>query len=182
MVCLQKHKPHDFLHCVLIEVLCSAGARLLLVVGNQGCEGDTWWEWEREPPGLGAEPPAGSRRRARGRWVKGRTVATAGWYAALVNAARSTSLRHEAKWSLVSSIEENAFIAGTCAEFWWGGSVSPCCLRRGKLWKFDYEIVQSEVYLNKYVISIAPFSTPACPDCSRNINLENCSFGHVFAF
>ena len=26
-----------------------------------------------------------------------------------------------------------------------------------------------EVYLNKYVVSVAPFSTPACPDCSQNI-------------
>jgi len=30
-------------------------------------------------------------------------------------------------------------------------------------------MVHSEVYLNKYVVSIAPFSTPACPDCSQNI-------------
>ena len=31
--------------------------------------------------------------------------------------------------------------------------------------------------LNKYVVSIAPFSTPACPDCSQNITeTENCSF------
>ena len=36
------------------------------------------------------------------------------------------------------------------------------------LGKFDYEMVHSEVYLNKYVVSIAPFSTPACPDCSQN--------------
>ena len=52
-----------------------------------------------------------------------------------------------------------------------GGSMSPCRLRRRKFWKFDYwyEIVHSEVYLNKYVVSIAPFSTPACPDCSQNI-------------
>jgi len=35
--------------------------------------------------------------------------------------------------------------------------------------KFDYEMVHSEVYLNKYAVSIAPFSTPACPDCSQNI-------------
>jgi len=35
--------------------------------------------------------------------------------------------------------------------------------------KFDYEMVHSEVYLDKYVVSIAPFSTPACPDCSQNI-------------
>ena len=30
-------------------------------------------------------------------------------------------------------------------------------------------MVHSEVYLNKYVASIAPFSTPACLDCSQNI-------------
>ena len=30
-------------------------------------------------------------------------------------------------------------------------------------------MVHSGVYLNKYVVSIAPFSTPACPDCSQNI-------------
>jgi len=29
--------------------------------------------------------------------------------------------------------------------------------------------VHSEVYLNKYVVSIAPFSTPTCFDCSENI-------------
>jgi len=35
--------------------------------------------------------------------------------------------------------------------------------------KFDYEMVHSEVYLNKYVVGIAPFSTPAGPDCSQYI-------------
>ena len=30
-------------------------------------------------------------------------------------------------------------------------------------------MVHSEVCLNKYVVSIAPFSTPACPDCSQYI-------------
>jgi len=30
-------------------------------------------------------------------------------------------------------------------------------------------MVHSAVYLNKYVVSIAPFSTPVCPDCSQNI-------------
>jgi len=30
-------------------------------------------------------------------------------------------------------------------------------------------MVHSEVYLNKYVVSIVPFSTSACPDCSQNI-------------
>ena len=29
------------------------------------------------------------------------------------------------------------------------GSMPPCCLRRRKFWKFDYEMVHSEVYLNK---------------------------------
>jgi len=38
-----------------------------------------------------------------------------------------------------------------------------------KMLKIDYEMVHTEVYLNKYVVSIAPFSTPACPDCSQNI-------------
>jgi len=40
-------------------------------------------------------------------------------------------------------------------------------------WKFDHSglvhLVHSEIYLNKYVVSIAPFSTPAYPDCSQNI-------------
>ena len=48
---------------------------------------------------------------------------------------------------------------GTSAGFWLGGSMPPCRLRRRKLWKFDYEMVHSGVYLN----------TPACPDCSQNI-------------
>ena len=49
------------------------------------------------------------------------------------------------------------------------GVSAPCRLRRRKLWKSDYEMVHSGVYLNKYVVSIAPFSTPACPDCSQSI-------------
>ena len=49
------------------------------------------------------------------------------------------------------------------------GAMLPCRLRRRKFWKFDYEMVHSEVYLNNYVVSIALFSTPACPDCSQNI-------------
>jgi len=57
--------------------------------------------------------------------------------------------------------------AGTSA-FLVRGSMPPCRLRRN-FWKFDYEVVHSEVYLNKYVVSIAPFSTrPACPGCSQN--------------
>ena len=44
---------------------------------------------------------------------------------------------------------------------------------RLKRTKFDYEMVHSEVYLNKYVVSIAPFSTPACPDCCQNITFKH---------
>jgi len=55
---------------------------------------------------------------------------------------------------------------GTSAGFWLGGSMPPCRLRQRK---YDYEMVHSEVYLNKYVVSIAPFYTPACPDCSQNV-------------
>ena len=58
VVRLQKHNPYNFLHCMPIEALCSVGARLLLLVGHRGCEGR---EREREPPGLGTEPLAGSR-------------------------------------------------------------------------------------------------------------------------
>jgi len=32
-------------------------------------------------------------------------------------------------------------------------------------------MVHSEVYMNQYVASIAPFSTTACPDCSQNIQI-----------
>jgi len=41
-------------------------------------------------------------------------------------------------------------------------------------------MVQSEVYLNKYVVSVAPFSTPACSDCSQNIQktVLFCMFSH----
>ena len=45
----------------------------------------------------------------------------------------------------------------------------PCRLRRRNFWKFDYEMAHSEVYMNKYVVSLAPFSTSACPGCSQNI-------------
>ena len=60
------------------------------------------------------------------------------------------------------------------------GLMSPFRLRRRKFGKFDYEMVHSEVYLNKYVVSIAPFSTRACPDCSQNIqqNALFCMFSH----
>ena len=83
MVHLQKHKAYIFLYCMSIEVLCSAGARLLLLVGHLGCEGGTRRVGARAP-GYGAEPPAGSRSRAPGRghgsrpslW---RTLMVAGW-------------------------------------------------------------------------------------------------------
>jgi len=39
--------------------------------------------------------------------------------------------------------------AGTSAVFWLGGSMPPCRLRRRKFRKFDYDMVHSEVYLNK---------------------------------
>ena len=57
------------------------------------------------------------------------------------------------------------------AGFWLGGSMPPCRLMLRKFRKFDYEMVHSEVglYLNKCVVSIAPFSTPAYPDCSQNM-------------
>ena len=49
----------------------------------------------------------------------------------------------------------------------------PCRLKRRKFRKFDYEMAHSEIHLNKYVVSIAPFSTPACPDCSQNSALDS---------
>jgi len=58
---------------------------------------------------------------------------------------------------------------GTSAGFWLGGSMPPCHLGWRKFRKFDYEMVHSEVYLNKYVVSIAPFSTSACPAFFQNI-------------
>ena len=60
-------------------------------------------------------------------------------------------------------------VTGTSAAAgFWLGRVN-CRLRWRKFWKLDYEMVHSEVYLNKYVVSTAPFSTPACLDCSQNI-------------
>ena len=59
--------------------------------------------------------------------------------------------------------------SGGSTGFWLRGSMPPCRLRRRKFCKFDYETVHFGVYLNKYTVSVAPFSTPACPDCSQNI-------------
>jgi len=49
-----------------------------------------------------------------------------------------------------------------------GGSMLPCRLRR----KFFLRIwLRNGAFwsISEYVVSIAPFSTPACPDCSQNI-------------
>ena len=48
-----------------------------MLLGHQGCEGGTWRERERMPPGLGPESPVGSRGRAPGRWVRGQTFTMA---------------------------------------------------------------------------------------------------------
>jgi len=55
-----------------------------------------------------------------------------------------------------------------------------CRLRQRKFRKFDYEMVHSEVYLNKYVVNIALFSTLACPDCSQNVNILLFIFSSIF--
>ena len=39
--------------------------------------------------------------------------------------------------------------SGTSAGFWLGGSMPPCRVSERKFLKFDYEMVHSEVYLNK---------------------------------
>jgi len=39
MVRVQKHEPYNFLHCTPIEASCSAGTRLLLLVGVVGYQG-----------------------------------------------------------------------------------------------------------------------------------------------
>ena len=45
-------------------------------------------------------------------------------------------------------------------------------------WKFDYEMVHSEVYVNKYVISIAPFSPPPV----RNSPIQKTALFACFRF
>jgi len=49
------------------------------------------------------------------------------------------------------------------------GVNAPLPPKAKKVLKIWLRMVHSEVNLNKYVVSIAPFSTPACPDCSQNI-------------
>ena len=41
-------------------------------------------------------------------------------------------------------------------------------------------MVHSEEYLNKYVVSIASFSTPACPDCSQKLLFFACFAFYFF--
>jgi len=62
------------------------------------------------------------------------------------------------------------------------GSMPPCCLRWRKFWKFAYERVHSGVYLNKYVVSIAPFYTSACLDCSQSIQKTAFFMFSLFVF
>jgi len=59
-----------------------------------------------------------------------------------------------------------------------GGSMLPCRPRRRKCWKFGYEMVHSKVglYLNKYVVSIAPFSYPAFTPTPHSENWSFCMF------
>jgi len=68
-----------------------------------------------------------------------------------------------AERSIVMSVQKRP------QDFGRGGVNAPLPLEAKKIRKFDYGMVHSEVYLNKCVVSIAPFSTPACPDCSQNI-------------
>ena len=93
-----------------------------------------------------------------GLWIAQKCVYLDNWQAQTqgVNTETSQNVKYE-------------LCSGTSAGFWLVGSMRPCRTRRRTFWKFDYEMVHSEVYLNKYVVSIAPFSTPACPDCSQNI-------------
>ena len=87
------------------------------------------------------------------------------------------TIENNSPWSTATPGAESAIYncsavcaqRGASAGFWLGGSMPPCRLRRRKFWKFVYEMVHSEVYLNTHVVSIAPFSTPACPDWSQNI-------------
>jgi len=74
-------------------------------------------------------------------------------------------IRREKKYGITHNKLQRVQSAAS-AGFWLGGQCPLAALRRRKFRKFDYEMVQFEVYLNKYVVSIAPFSTPACPGCS----------------
>ena len=54
-----KNTNHTTSFTMPIQTLCSAGAKLLLLVGHQGCEWGTWREREHEPQGLGRSPQPG---------------------------------------------------------------------------------------------------------------------------
>ena len=78
----------------------------------------------------------------------------------------------------------SCFYTGTSAGFWLGGSMPPCRLRQRKFWKFDYEMVHSEVYLNKICGQHSAVLYTCLPWflSKYNINIENCSFFACFCF
>ena len=62
MVRVQKHEPYNFLHCTPIEASCSAGTRLLLlvgVVGYQACVKGHMARAGARAPGSGDRAPSG---------------------------------------------------------------------------------------------------------------------------
>ena len=77
--------------------------------------------------------------------------------------------------------------AGGSAGFWLGGSMPLCRLRRRKFRKFDYEMVHSEVYLNKYVVSIVnnnhhQLEQPVITHITSPHSIQKTAFLQVFAF
>ena len=64
--------------------------------------------------------------------------------------------------------------AGTSAGFWLARSMPPCRLRRNFFLKIYYEMVHSDVYLNKY--SAVLYTCLSWLISKYNINIENCSF------
>jgi len=74
-------------------VLCSAGARLLLVVGNQGCEGDT--RAGTRAPGSRGRAPSGVQAQSPWSVGQGADCRYGGLIRSISHAARITSLRHE---------------------------------------------------------------------------------------
>ena len=100
------------------------------------------------------------------RWVRyGYTQSPSAWWK---HKPRQLACLQDCSASELST-QYTRLLTRMSAGFWLGRSMPPCRLRRKKFKKFDYEMVHSEVYLNKYVVSIAPFSTSACPDCSQNL-------------
>ena len=88
--------------------------------------------------------------------------------------ARRTPLRKSAVEFIFEKIPRSPRAS---AGFRLGGSMPPCRLRRRK---FDYEMVHSEVYLNKYVVSIAPFSHPHLESCSLFCMFSLFNFSSIF--